>query len=152
MFREIILPIFRSTRLCVTVCGIMEPRCCRPLAGRWPATSWVHYTTNCNTQSSAPEDGRNHRPKHVELTGIINKLLLLHLLGCIYYLFCRCTVRDIINLFVSCTEHNKITCRRALHYYACDKFLPASYEYYTLPIKFVVSDRIITKFCKRNFD
>ena len=24
---------------------------------RRPATSWVHYTTNCNTQSSAPEDG-----------------------------------------------------------------------------------------------
>ena len=24
---------------------------------RWPATSWVHYTTNCNTQSNAPEDG-----------------------------------------------------------------------------------------------
>ena len=22
-----------------------------------PATSWVHYTTSCNTQSSAPEDG-----------------------------------------------------------------------------------------------
>jgi len=22
-----------------------------------PATSWVHYTTNCNTQSSAPQDG-----------------------------------------------------------------------------------------------
>ena len=33
MFREIILPIFRSTRLCVTVCGIMHPRCCRPPAG-----------------------------------------------------------------------------------------------------------------------
>ena len=33
------------------------------------------------TQSSAPEDGRNHRPKHVELTGITNKPLLLHLLG-----------------------------------------------------------------------
>ena len=32
MFREIILPIFRSTRLCVTVCGIMHPRCCRPPA------------------------------------------------------------------------------------------------------------------------
>ena len=27
------------------------------VAGRWPATSWVHYTTNCNVQSSAPEDG-----------------------------------------------------------------------------------------------
>ena len=32
MFRAIILPIFRSTRLCVTVCGIMHPRCCRPLS------------------------------------------------------------------------------------------------------------------------
>ena len=68
MFRAIILPIFRSTRL-------------------WPATSWVHYTTSCNTQSSALEDGRNHRPKHVDLTGIINKSLLLHLVGCLYYLY-----------------------------------------------------------------
>ena len=33
MFREIILPIFRGTRLCVTVCGIMHRRCCRPTAG-----------------------------------------------------------------------------------------------------------------------
>ena len=33
MFRAIILPIFRSTRLCVTACGIMHPRCCRPVAG-----------------------------------------------------------------------------------------------------------------------
>ena len=32
MFRAIILPIFRSTRLCVTACGIMHPRCCRPPA------------------------------------------------------------------------------------------------------------------------
>jgi hypothetical protein len=38
------------------------------------------------TQSSAPEDGRNHRPKHVELIGSINKPLLLHLVGCLYYL------------------------------------------------------------------
>jgi len=41
----------------------------------------VHYTTSCNTQSSAPEDGRDQRPKHVELIGIINKPLLLHLVG-----------------------------------------------------------------------
>ena len=34
MFRAIILPIFGSTRLCVTACGIMHPRCCRPVAGR----------------------------------------------------------------------------------------------------------------------
>jgi hypothetical protein len=50
-------------------------------------TSWVHYTTSCNTQSSAPENEQNNRPKHVELTGIINKPLLLHLVGCIYYLY-----------------------------------------------------------------
>ena len=37
------------------------------------------------TQSSAPEDGRNYRPKHVELTEIINKLLLLHVVGCLHY-------------------------------------------------------------------
>ena len=54
-------------------------------AGSWPATSWVHYTTSSNTQSSAPEDGQNNCPKYVELTGIINKPLLLHLVGCLYY-------------------------------------------------------------------
>ena len=31
MFRAIILPIFRSTRLCVTASGIMHRRCCRPV-------------------------------------------------------------------------------------------------------------------------
>jgi len=39
----------------------------------------VHYTTSCNTQSSAPVDGRDKRPKHAELIGIINKPLLLYL-------------------------------------------------------------------------
>jgi len=47
----------------------------------------VHYTTSCNTQSSAPEDGQNNCPKHVELTRIIKKPLLLHLVGCLYYLY-----------------------------------------------------------------
>ena len=47
----------------------------------------MHYTTSCNTQSSAPEHGQNNCPKHVELTGIINKPLLLHLVGCLYYLY-----------------------------------------------------------------
>ena len=76
---------------CVTACGIRHPRCCRPEAG----TSWVHYTTSCNTQSSAPEDGQNNCPKHVVLTGIINKPLLLHLVGCLYYLYQWCTVKKI---------------------------------------------------------
>ena len=52
-------------------------------AGYRPVTSWVHCTTNCNTQSSVPEDGQNNCPKRVELTGIINKPLLLHLVGCL---------------------------------------------------------------------
>jgi len=47
----------------------------------------VHYTTSCNIQSSAPEDEQNNCPKHVELTGIINKPLLLHMVGSLYYLF-----------------------------------------------------------------
>jgi hypothetical protein len=41
----------------------------------------VHHWYN------APEDGQNYCPKHVELTGIINKPLLLHLVGCLYYLY-----------------------------------------------------------------
>ena len=54
-----------------------------------PATGQQHrgcvIPPSCNTQSSAPEDWRDHRPKHVELIGIINKPLLLHLVGCLYY-------------------------------------------------------------------
>ena len=57
-----------------------------PAGGR-SATSWVHYTTRCKTQSSAHEDGQNNCPKYDELTGIINKPLLLHLVDCIYYLY-----------------------------------------------------------------
>jgi hypothetical protein len=52
-----------------------------PLPGYRPATSWVHYTASCNTQSSAPEDGLDHCPKHSDLFGIINKPLFLHLVG-----------------------------------------------------------------------
>ena len=56
-----------------------------PLPGYRQATLWVHYNTSCNTQSNAPEDRQNHRPKHVELTGIINKPLFLHLVGFLYH-------------------------------------------------------------------
>ena len=44
-------------------------------------------TPQAVTQSSAPEDVQNNFPKPVELTGIINKPLLLHLVGCLYYLY-----------------------------------------------------------------
>jgi hypothetical protein len=39
------------------------------------------------TESSVSEDGQNNCPKHDELTGIINKPLLLHLVGCLYYFY-----------------------------------------------------------------
>ena len=68
------------------------PWCCRPKAGNIVR---VHYTTSCNTQSSAPEDGQNNCPEHVELIGIINKSLLFHLVGCLYYLYQCCTVKQI---------------------------------------------------------
>ena len=67
--------IFRVLILSVTTNGFMGHL--GEVKSRWPATSWVHYTTSCNTQCSAPEDGQNKCPKHVELTGIINKPLLL---------------------------------------------------------------------------
>jgi len=57
----------------------------------------VHYTTSCNTQSSAPEDGQNNCPKHIELTGIINELLLLHLVGCLCYLYFIIFFWDLLN-------------------------------------------------------
>ena len=84
MFRANILPIFRSTRLCVTACGIMHPRCCRPVAGQQHRGYIIPQAV---THSGAPEEGQNNCPKHVELTGIINKPLLFHLVGCLFYLY-----------------------------------------------------------------
>ena len=67
----------------------MHPLRCRP------SKSLLLYTTSCNTQSSVPEDGQNNYPKQVGLTGIINKPLLLHLVGCLHYLYQWCTVKQI---------------------------------------------------------
>ena len=66
---------YSGHKLCITACDIMH--------------------SSCNTHSSVPEDGQNNCPKHVELTGIINKPLLLHLVGCPYYLYQWCTVKQI---------------------------------------------------------
>ena len=62
----------------MATCGIKHQQSCLQ------AASPVHYTTSCK-QSSAPEDGRNFRPKYFELNEVINKLSLLHLVGCLYY-------------------------------------------------------------------
>ena len=67
-----------------TACGIMHPRCCR-LVSSLPAGSIVgELDHKLYAQSSAPEDGRHYRPKYAELIGIINKPLVLHLVGCLY--------------------------------------------------------------------
>ena len=63
-----------------------------PASGRQHRGCIIRQTV---TQSSAPEDGQNNFLKHVELTGIINKPLLLHLVGCLYYLYQRRTVKQI---------------------------------------------------------
>ena len=68
---------------------------------RFQATSWVHYTTSYHTQFSTPEDYKNYFPKHVELIGIINIPLLLHLVGCLYYL--DIFLRDLFNGKRKCT-------------------------------------------------
>ena len=57
----------------------MLPATCRQHRGCW----------------SVPEDGQNNCRKHVELTGIIKKPLLLHLVGCLYYLYQWRTVKPI---------------------------------------------------------
>jgi len=50
-----------------------------------------------NTQSSVSEDGQNNCPKHVELIGVINKPLFLHLIGCLYYLYFIIYFWDLLN-------------------------------------------------------
>ena len=63
-------------------------------AGHQQAASSVHYTTSCkhslalleaassvhyttSSKHSAPEDGRNYRPKHVDLIDIIIKIFIV---------------------------------------------------------------------------
>ena len=62
----------------------MLPAGGRPVAGRQNRGCIMPQAV---TQSSVPEDGQNNCPKHVELTGIITKPLLLHRVGCLYYLY-----------------------------------------------------------------
>ena len=68
-----------------TACGTMHRRSCL-LVTLSPTGSIVGALYHkLHTQSSAPEDGRNYRPIHVQLIEITNKLLLLHPVGCLYY-------------------------------------------------------------------
>ena len=44
------MPIFRSTRLCVTACGIMHPRCCRPVTIYGNFNSYRYLKTKAEVQ------------------------------------------------------------------------------------------------------
>ena len=50
-----------------------------------PAASPVHYTTSCKHSLMLLRMGEIIARNNVELIEIINKLLLLHLVGCLYY-------------------------------------------------------------------
>jgi len=73
-------PLFRLRSYSIT--HTMHRRCCRLVPAGNIVGALYH---KLQTQSSAPEYGRNYRPNHVELTEIINKQLLLHLVGCLFY-------------------------------------------------------------------
>jgi hypothetical protein len=78
----------------------------------------VHYTTSCKTQSSAPEDGRNNRLKHVEVIGIINKPLLLHLV-CVYIIY----INDARSSKYQISERNSNTATEMFPYLCRIRFL-----------------------------
>ena len=62
---------------------------------------WYRQPTRCNNNGlliipvSSTCFGQLFCPKHVELTWMINKPLLLHLVGCLYYLYQWCMVKKI---------------------------------------------------------
>ena len=86
MFRAIITPMLRS---CVyslwynaptmLPTGSLDKVELRSTSPRLPVGSIAPQ------HAHAPQYGRNYRPKHVELIEIINKPLLLNLVGCLYY-------------------------------------------------------------------
>ena len=89
MFRETILPIFRSTSLCVTACGIMHPRCCRPVTDNIVGALYQKAVTHSLVLLKMGKI----ISRNILSSGIINKPLLWHLVGCLYYLYQWCTVK-----------------------------------------------------------
>ena len=51
------------------------------------------------TQTSAPEDGRNYRPKRVELNEIFNKIIIVASSWLFILLYQLCTVTQTPNAF-----------------------------------------------------
>ena len=84
MFQAIILPIFRSTRLCVTACGIMHrykaDRCIIPQA----------VTHSLVLLKTGKITARN-------MLSSLELLLLSYLVGCLYYLYFIILFLDFLN-------------------------------------------------------
>jgi len=90
MFWEIILPILRSTRLCVTLCGIMHPRCCRPVAGNivikyiksvlWRVAkplSYIEEARCLKVNDTSHLQPINHKNQSVSCYTLVNRMLTL---------------------------------------------------------------------------
>jgi len=74
---------FHSADLIVVCCGSTVSR---TFIIRVKLThSLIYYTTSCKHSLMLLKMDEIVAPKHVELIGIINKQLLLHLFGCLYY-------------------------------------------------------------------
>ena len=67
-----------------------------------------HIIPHYNTQSSAPEDGQNNFPKHVELTGIIIIFVAsswLSILFILHYIFLRLAKQSKFNPYPENVEN-----------------------------------------------
>ena len=106
MFRAIFLPILRSARLCFTVCGTMHPSCCRPVA--WSAevltmcSVWRMLLEQQQLACIIPQALKHSLallrmgkilPETCWADWNINKLLFLHLVGLLHYLYQWFTVQ-----------------------------------------------------------
>jgi hypothetical protein len=63
--------------------GSLEAGGVPPLPDYRPVKLWVHYSTSCKHSVVLMNMGKIIAPKHLELIGIINKPLLLHLVACL---------------------------------------------------------------------
>ena len=85
MFRAIISPILRSTRLCLQ----LVVQCTDEAACRWPghrhAASSVHYTTSCKHSPVLQMMGEIIARNMLSWLNLLINLTLLRLVGCLYY-------------------------------------------------------------------
>jgi len=87
MFRTIISPILGSTRLCLqlVVYSTDDAACWRAHPGHQQAASSVLHTTSCKHSLVLLRMGEIIARNLLRWLTLLIKLLLLHLVGCLYY-------------------------------------------------------------------